>query len=69
MEEGRNAFKILTFKPTGKILLGRSNYTLEDDVRMNIREIGVNMRNLVDLFQDRDYWRALVNMLWNLWVP
>ena len=51
MEEGRNAFKILTDKPTGTRPLRRP--------RMDLKEIGINTRNWVDSAQDRDYWRAL----------
>jgi hypothetical protein len=68
MEEGRIAFKILTGKPTGKRPLRRSRHRWED-IRMDLKEIRVNMRNWVDLAQDRDYWRALVNVGLNVWVP
>ena len=69
MEEGRNAFKILTGKPTGKRPLGRPRRRWEDNIRMDLEEIGNNTRNLVDSAQDRDYWRALVNAALNLRVP
>ena len=36
---------------------------------MDVKEIGINTRNWVDLAQDRDYWRALVNVASNFWVP
>jgi hypothetical protein len=42
---------------------------LEDNIRMDLKEIGINTRNWVDLTQDRDYWRAFVNVALNLWVP
>ena len=38
-------------------------------MRMHFKEIGINMRNWVDLAQDRNYWRALVDVALNLWVP
>jgi hypothetical protein len=38
----------------------------EDSIRMDLNEIGFNIKNWVDLVQDRDYWRALVNMTLNL---
>ena len=41
----------------------------EDTIRMDIKEMGINMRNWVDSVQDRSYWRALVNAALNLWVP
>ena len=67
MEEGRRAFKILTGKPTGKRPLGRPRHRCEDNIRMNL-EIGINVGNWVDSAQDRDYWRALVNVALNLRV-
>ena len=51
MEEGRSAFKILTVKST----LER----WEDNIRMDLKEIGMNMWNWVDSALDRDYWRSL----------
>ena len=60
-EEGRSAFKILTDKPTGKRPLGRPSRRWEDNIRINLKEIGINMRNCVDSAQDRDYWGAVVD--------
>ena len=59
MEEGRSAFKILTGK--GKRPIGRPRRRWEDNIRMDLEEIGINTDNWVDSAQDRDYWRALVN--------
>ena len=69
MDEGRIVFKILIGKPTGKRPLGRSRRRWEDNIRMDLEEIGINARNWVDWAQDRNYWRALVNTALNLWVP
>ena len=69
MEEGRSAFKILTGKPTGKRPLGRPRCRWEDNIRMDIEEIGINSGNWVDSAQDKDYWRALLNAALNLRVP
>ena len=69
MGEGRSAFNILTGRPTGKRLLGRSRRRWEDNIRMDLKEICVNTRNWVDSAQDRDYWRAFVNAALNLRVP
>ena len=55
MEKGRNAFKILSGKPTGNIPLGRLRRRWEDNTRMDLKEIGLNTRNWVDSAQDRDY--------------
>ena len=64
MEEGRSAIKILTGTPAQKRPLGRPRHRWEDNIRMDLKEIGSNTRNWVDSIQDRDYWTALVN----LWV-
>ena len=69
MEEGRSTFKILTGTPTGKRSLGRSKRRWEDNIRMDLKEIGINRRNWVVSAQDRDYWRALVNAALNLRIP
>ena len=69
MEEGRSAFKILTGKPTGNRPLGRPWRRWEDNIRMDLEEIGINVGNWVDSAQDRNYWRALVNAALNLRVP
>ena len=65
MEGDRSAFKILTGKPTEK----RHRRRWEDNIRMDLEEIGINAGNWVDSVQDRDYWRALVNAALNLRVP
>ena len=69
MEEGRSASKILAGKPTGKRPLGRPRHRWEDNIRMDLEEIGINAENRVDSAQDRNYWRALVNAALNLRVP
>ena len=50
---------------TKKRPLRRSRHTYEDNIRMNIKKIGINARNWVDSGQDRDYWRVLVNATLN----
>ena len=69
MEEGRSAFKILTGKPTGKRPLGRPRRRWEDNIRMDLEEIGINAGNWVDSSQNKNYWRALVNVTLILRVP
>ena len=61
IEEIKSVFQILTGKPTGKRPLGRPKRSCEDNIRMDLEEIGINAGNWVDSAQDRDYWRALVN--------
>ena len=62
-------FKILTGKATEKSPLGRPRRRWEDNIRMNLEEIGDNARNWVDSAQNRNYWRALVNAALNLRIP
>ena len=69
MEEGRNAFRIFTGKPTGKRPLGRPRRRWEENIRMDLEEIGINAGNWVDSAQDMNYWRALANAALNLQVP
>ena len=68
MDEGRNAFKIITGTPVGKRHLGRPRRIWEENIRKDLIEMGINTRNWVDSAQDSDYWRALVNVALNLRV-
>ena len=54
--------KIVTGKPSGKRPLGRPRRRWEDNIRMDLEEICINAGNWVYSAQDRDYWRALVNV-------
>ena len=69
MEDGWNAFKILTGTPTGKGPLGRRRRTWENSVKLDFKETVVNTRNWFDSAHDRVYWIALVNAALNLRVP
>ena len=60
MEEGRSASKISIGKTAGKRSLGRPRHRWEDTIRMDLKEIGIDMRKWVDSAQDRDYWRAVM---------
>ena len=62
-------FKILTAEPTRRRPQGRPNRRWESNVKMEVKEIAVTTRNLIDSPQDRDYWRPLMNAVLNLWVP
>jgi hypothetical protein len=65
IEDMRNAYKIFVGKPEGKRPLGRPRLSWEDNIRMDLREMGYKV---VD-WMERDQWRALVNMVMNLRVP
>jgi hypothetical protein len=69
MGETRNAYKILVGKPEGKSPLGRPRRRWVDNIKMYLREIGCDGRDCIELAQDRDQWRALVNTMMNLRVP
>jgi hypothetical protein len=64
-----NATRILGGKPEGNRPLGRSRRRWQDNINMDLREIGWGGLDWIDLAQDRDQWRALVNMGMNLRVP
>jgi hypothetical protein len=64
----RNAYRILVGKPEGKSSLGRPRRRWVDNVKMDLREIGWDRVAWIDLAQDRDRWKALVNTVMNLRV-
>jgi hypothetical protein len=67
--EMRNACKILFGKPEDRRPLGRPRRKWEDNINMDLREIGVGDMDWIHLPQDRDRWRAVVNTVMNLLVP
>jgi hypothetical protein len=60
MGETRNAYRLF---------VGRPRHRLVDNIKMDLREIGWDVIDWIDLAQDRDQWRALVTTVMNLWVP
>jgi len=56
-------------KPEGKRPLGKPRHRWEDDINLDIQEVGGGVRYWIELAQDRDRWRALVNAVMNLRVP
>jgi hypothetical protein len=67
--EKRNACRLLVGKPEGRRPLGRPRRRLLDNIRMDFVEVGWGDVDWIDLTQDRDRWRALVNSVSNLRVP
>jgi hypothetical protein len=64
-----NAYRILVGKPEGKRSLGRPRRRWVDNIKIDLREIGWDGMDLIDLAQDRDQWRDLVNRVMKLRVP
>ena len=69
MEEGRGVHKDLVGKPEGKRLLGRPRRRREDNIKMDLQEVGRGCRDWMGLAQDRDSWRALASTVMNFRVP
>jgi hypothetical protein len=69
MEDRRSVYKVLVGSPEGKGPLGRPRRRWEDNIKMNLREIGIDGTNWIRLAQDRVQWRTLVNTEMNLRVP
>jgi hypothetical protein len=69
MGEMRNAYKILVGKPEGKRPLGRQRCRWVDNNKRDLREMGWNGMDWIELAQDRDHWRALVNTVMDFRVP
>jgi hypothetical protein len=67
--EKRNAYRIFVGKPEGKRPLGRLTRRWVDNIKMDLREIGWDGIDWIDLAEDRDQWRSLVNTLINLRFP
>ena len=66
MVEGRGVHKVLAGKPEGKRPLGRPRCRWEDNIKMDLQEVGGGLGDWMELAQDRDRWRALVNAVMNL---
>jgi hypothetical protein len=67
--EKSNAYRIFVGKPEGKRPLGRPKRRCVDNIKIDLREIGWDGMDWIDLVQDRDQWRALLNKVMNLQVP
>ena len=69
MGERRGVYRVLVGKPEGKRPLGRPRRRWEDNIKMDLQEVGCGGMDWIKLVQDRDRWRALVNAVMNLPVP
>jgi hypothetical protein len=66
---GGGVYRVLVGEPEGKRPLGRPRRRWEDNIKLNLREIGIDGKNLIRLAQDRVQWRAFVSTVMNLRVP
>ena len=69
MEQFRNAYRVLVGKTEGKRLSGRPRRRWEDNIKMDLSEMGCDPRDWVALAEHRDQWRAYVRAVMNLRVP
>jgi hypothetical protein len=67
--EGRGVYRVLVGKPERKRPMGRPRRRWEDDIMMDLKEAGCGGMDWIELSQDRNRWRALVNAVMNLRVP
>jgi len=67
--ERRGVYRVLVGKPEGKRPLGRPRSRWEDNIKMDLQEVGCGDMDWIELAQDRNRWRALVNAVMNLRVP
>ena len=69
MEEGRGVHKVLVGKPDGKRPLGRPRRRWDNNIKMDLQEVGRGCGDWMEVAQDRDRRRALVSTVMNFWVP
>jgi hypothetical protein len=67
--EMRGVYRVLVGKPEGKKLIGRPRRRWEDKIKMDLQELRFGGMDWIELAQDRDRWRALVNAVMNFRVP
>ena len=67
--EGRGMYRVLVGKPEGKRPLGRPRHRWEDNIKLDLQEVGCKDLDWIELTQYRDRWQALVNAVVNLRVP
>jgi hypothetical protein len=68
MGDSRCVDRVLVGKPEGKTSVGRPRHRWEDNIKMDLQEVGCESIDWIDLAQDRDRWRAFVNAVMNLRV-
>ena len=66
MEQSRNSYRVLEGKPEGRRPLGRQRHRWEDNIKMDLREVGCDPGDWINLAEDRDQWRVYVREVMNL---
>jgi hypothetical protein len=69
MGERRSVYRVLVGKPEGKNSLGRTRHRWDDNIKMDLQELGCGDKDWIELTQDRGRWQALVNAVMYLQVP
>jgi hypothetical protein len=69
MGEGRGVYRDLVGKPEGKRPMGRHRLRWEDDIKVDLQEVGRGVMDWIELAQNREMWRALVNAVMNIRAP
>jgi len=69
MRGGRGVYRVLVGKSEEKRPLGRPRRRWEDNIKMDLQEVECGCMDWIELAQDRDRWRALVNAVMNLRIP
>jgi len=68
MGERRGVYRVLMGKPEGKRPVGRPRRGWEDNIKMDLQEVGCGSMDWIELAQNRDRWRAFLNAVMNLWT-
>jgi len=69
MGERRGIYRVLVGKPEGKSPLGRPRGRWKDNIKMDLQDVGRRGMDWIELAQDRDRWRAVINAVMNLCFP
>jgi len=69
MGERRGVYRVLVGKPEGKRPMGRPRIRWEDNIKIDLQEVGCGSMDWIEMAQDRDSWRELVNAVMNLRFP